>query len=86
MNTALTRIRKEYDLICKNQTEYYTAYPIKDDLFTWHFTIRGPEGSDFEGGLYHGVIKLPTSYPLKPPNIMFLNVNNSKYREMEDLI
>jgi ubiquitin-conjugating enzyme E2 J1 len=74
MNTALTRIRKEYDLICKNQTEYYTAYPIKDDLFTWHFTIRGPDGSEFEGGLYHGVIKLPTSYPLKPPNIMFLNV------------
>ncbi len=74
MNTELTRLRKEYELICKNQSENYTAYPIKDDLFTWHFTIRGPDGSEFEGGLYHGVIKLPTSYPLKPPNIMFLNV------------
>jgi ubiquitin-conjugating enzyme E2 J1 len=74
MNTALTRIRKEYEQISKNQSEYFTAYPIKDDLFTWHFTIRGPDGTEFEGGLYHGVIKLPTSYPLKPPNIMFLNV------------
>jgi ubiquitin-conjugating enzyme E2 J1 len=43
-------------------------------MFTWHFTIRGPDDSEFEGGLYHGVIKLPTAYPLKPPSIMFLTV------------
>lgn len=47
---------------------------LKDDLFTWHFTIRGMENTEFEGGFYHGVIKLPNSYPLKPPNLMFLNV------------
>lgn len=37
-----------------------------------HFTIRGAEGTDFEGGIYHGRILLPPEYPFKPPHIMFL--------------
>lgn len=68
-------------------TELYYAQPlevrslllvtcIQDNLFEWHFTIRGPEGSEFEGGIYHGQISLPTEYPMKPPNIMLLTVRN----------
>lgn len=44
------------------------------DMFEWHFTIRGPPDTEFEGGIYHGRIMLPTDYPFKPPNIMFLTV------------
>lgn len=29
----------------------------------------GPLDSEYEGGLYHGVIFLPDEYPMKPPNI-----------------
>uniref|UniRef100_A0A1I8F893 UBIQUITIN_CONJUGAT_2 domain-containing protein n=1 Tax=Macrostomum lignano TaxID=282301 RepID=A0A1I8F893_9PLAT len=35
-------------------TELYYAQPLEDNLFEWHFTIRGPVDSDFEGGVYHG--------------------------------
>jgi len=31
--------------------------------------------SDFEGGIYHGRIILPSEYPFKPPNIAFLTPN-----------
>merc|ERR1711971_1265951 len=41
-------------------------------MFEWHFTIRGAEETDFEGGLYHGRILLPPEYPFKPPHIIFL--------------
>jgi len=41
-------------------------------MFEWHFTIRGAEETDFEGGLYHGRILLPAEYPYKPPHIIFL--------------
>jgi ubiquitin-conjugating enzyme E2 J1 len=37
-----------------------------------HFTIRGADGTDFEGGTYHGRILLPPEYPYKPPHIVFL--------------
>jgi ubiquitin-conjugating enzyme E2 J1 len=56
-------------------TAEYHAQPTDDNLFEWHFTVRGPSDSDFEGGIYHGRIILPPEYPLKPPSIMLLTVS-----------
>src|SRR3989338_1393931 len=51
------------------------AHPVDDNLFEWHFTIRGAEDSDYAGGIYHGRILLPSGYPLHPPHIVFLTPN-----------
>jgi ubiquitin-conjugating enzyme E2 J1 len=48
--------------------------PSQENLFEWHFTLRGPPATDFAGGIYHGRILLPPEYPFKPPNIMLLTV------------
>ena len=48
---------------------------LQDNLFEWHFTIRGPEDTEFEGGIYHGRIVLPPDYPMKPPSIILLTVS-----------
>lgn len=45
------------------------------NMFDWHFTLRGPRDTEFEGGMYHGRILLPSDYPFKPPNIMLLTPN-----------
>ena len=45
----------------------------------WHFTIRGPPDTDFEGGIYHGRISLPPEYPLKPPSIFLLTVRPHQF-------
>jgi len=37
--------------------------------------MRGPRNTEFEGGIYHGKIILPSEYPLKPPDIIFLTPN-----------
>jgi len=37
--------------------------------------MRGPKNTEFEGGVYHGKIILPSEYPLKPPDIIFLTPN-----------
>lgn len=58
----------------KDPTPMYHAQPIEDNLFEWHFTILAPQGTDFEGGRYHGRIILPTEYPMKPPSIILLTV------------
>lgn len=60
----------------KEITEEYSAHPLEDNLFEWHFTIRGPPDTEFEGGIYHGRIILPSEYPMKPPNIILLTVSN----------
>ncbi|TFY57301.1 hypothetical protein EVG20_g8603 [Dentipellis fragilis] len=41
----------------------------------WHCTLRGPQGTDFEGGLYHFRILLPAEYPFRPPSILLLTPN-----------
>lgn len=53
----------------------FDARPLEDNLFEWHFTIRGPPGTAFEGGRYHGRICLPNEYPFKPPSIALLNAS-----------
>lgn len=47
----------------------------QDNLFEWHFSVRGPPDSDFDGGVYHGRIVLPPEYPMKPPSIILLTVS-----------
>ncbi|KAH9053851.1 ubiquitin-conjugating enzyme/RWD-like protein [Lactarius vividus] len=57
------------------QAPEYSAAPLEDDIFEWHCTLRGPSGTDFEGGLYHFRIRLPAEYPFRPPSIMLLTPN-----------
>ncbi|CAK8688918.1 unnamed protein product [Clavelina lepadiformis] len=71
---AVKRLMREAQEL-KDATSEYSASPLEDNLFEWHFTFRGPEGSDFHGGIYHGRILLPPEYPMKPPSIMLLNHN-----------
>ena len=72
---ALRRIQADIRELDKHPSPRYSARPLDDNMFEWHFTIRGPAGSDFEGGVYHGRILLPTDYPFKPPNIVFMTKN-----------
>lgn len=59
----------------KEPTDEYSAYPVEDNLFEWHFTVCGPSATEFEGGVYHGRISMPPDYPMKPPNIILLTPN-----------
>ena len=71
-NPAVRRIQGDLRELRQNPTREYSAAPTEESLFEWHFTLRGPRGSDFQGGLYHGRISLPSQWPFKPPAIMLL--------------
>jgi len=67
-------MKEQKDMQRKPQAYTY-AEPLEDEPFEWHFTLRGPEGTAFEGGIYHGLISLPYDYPFKPPYIIFFTPN-----------
>lgn len=46
-----------------------SARPLSNSLYTWHANIRGPEGTAFEGGVFHCEIVFPQDYPVSPPTI-----------------
>lgn len=71
---AVKRLMKEAAEL-RDPTQHYHAQPLEDNLFEWHFSVRGPPDSDFDGGVYHGRIVLPPEYPMKPPSILLLTPN-----------
>lgn len=41
-------------------------------MYTWHGNLRGPEGTPFEGGVFHIEMNFPLNYPIMPPTIKLL--------------
>lgn len=74
-SSAVKRILSEARELASDKSQLYTAAPLEDDIFEWHFTLRGPQSTEFEGGLYHGRILLPSEYPMRPPNLLLLTPN-----------
>ncbi|EGN96002.1 hypothetical protein SERLA73DRAFT_185485 [Serpula lacrymans var. lacrymans S7.3] len=74
-NSAVKRIMQEAKELANDPCTDYSAAPLEDDIFEWHCTLRGPAGTEFEGGVYHFRILLPAEYPFRPPSIMLLTPN-----------
>ncbi len=74
-HSAIKRLMSEIQELQRNPSPDYTAQPLEDNLFEWHFTVRGPPDTAFQDGIYHGRIILPSDYPFKPPDIMLLTPN-----------
>lgn len=70
----------EVDVLWRGHTfesvQWDISFCFQDNLFEWHFSVRGPPDSDFDGGVYHGRIVLPPEYPMKPPSIILLTVRH----------
>ncbi|GFR40410.1 hypothetical protein Agub_g984 [Astrephomene gubernaculifera] len=74
-NPAVKRIMQEIKEIKQDTSGDILAEALETDIFEWHFVIRGPRDTEFEGGIYHGRILLPADYPFKPPSFMMLTPN-----------
>lgn len=59
-------------------THLHAILFLQDNLFEWHFSVRGPPDTEFDGGVYHGRIVLPPEYPMKPPSIILLTVRGRR--------
>ncbi|KAK4688801.1 ubiquitin-conjugating enzyme E2 J1, partial [Tremellales sp. Uapishka_1] len=74
-STAVKRIMQEASELAAGQDDDFTAAPLENDIFEWHCTMRGVEGTEYEGGLYHLRIVLPPSYPMSAPDIILMTPN-----------
>ncbi|CAL6054855.1 Ubiquitin-conjugating_enzyme E2 [Hexamita inflata] len=72
---TIRRIKTELQSHVKNPQSFFRTYADPNNIANVHFTFLGPPDSPYEGGLYHGIILLSDQYPMKPPNIQFLNDN-----------
>lgn len=64
-SSAIKRLMKELKDLQQDPPKDFVAYPLEEDIFVWHFSIRGPVDGGFSGGKYHGKIVFPHDYPMK---------------------
>ncbi|KAH8599997.1 ubiquitin-conjugating enzyme, partial [Bisporella sp. PMI_857] len=69
---TIKRILREAAELSSLPSPDYHAAPLPSNIFEWHFTLRGPPGTPYERGIYHGRIILPAQYPLRPPSFRFV--------------
>ena len=61
--------------LCKNPVENIEAVPLDSNILDWHYVIKGVDDSPYAGGYYHGKLKFPPEYPLKPPSVLMFTPN-----------
>lgn len=69
---ANKRLMKELVDITQSPPPFIFARPKESDILEWHFILRGPPDTPYEGGEFWGTVVFPAEYPFKPPGIKML--------------
>lgn len=71
-SAAIRRLKKEYANLRKDPTPGADVQPLETNFLHAHFILQGEVFHDtpYEGGIFHGVLKFPSNYPLKPPTVI----------------
>ncbi|XP_011404211.1 PREDICTED: ubiquitin-conjugating enzyme E2 E3-like [Amphimedon queenslandica] len=70
-STSIKRLQQEVKEMLANPPPNCSAGPKEDNLFEWAASIKGPDGSVYEGGTFLLEIRFSSDYPFKPPKVMF---------------
>ncbi|KAH8391570.1 hypothetical protein KR200_003886, partial [Drosophila serrata] len=68
--SAAQRIRRELDAFMRDTPEGCQV-DVERDIFKWKATIKGPEGTPYEGGVFHLDLVFGEEYPYMPPKVSF---------------
>lgn len=69
---ANKRLMKELVDLNKSPPPFILARPRESDILEWHYILRGPPDTPYEGGEFWGTVVFPPEYPFKPPAIKML--------------
>lgn len=68
-------ILNDFKRISENRNDHndFSVGLINDDIYMWEVIIFGPQGTDFENGIYKAEMIFPMNYPEAPPTFRFLS-------------
>jgi len=67
-----TRLQKELkDIMQGAEDSGVSAEVVGDDMTHWKGTLKGPEGTPYDGGVFVVDIRLDSDYPYNPPKMKF---------------
>eukprot|EP00914_Ancora_sagittata_P002934 GHVO01006128.1.p1 GENE.GHVO01006128.1~~GHVO01006128.1.p1 ORF type:complete len:177 (-),score=38.13 GHVO01006128.1:529-1059(-) len=69
----MKRMLKEYRTLATGDFQQFRIRHHDRDMYEAHFAIYNlPSDTPYHGGLYHGKLVLPKTYPFEPPKIYML--------------
>ncbi|XP_021801793.1 ubiquitin-conjugating enzyme E2 32-like isoform X2 [Prunus avium] len=77
-------IKRELEEMQSNPSDDFKCLALKSNPYDWQFAIRGPNGTEFEGGIYHGRIQFSEEYPDKLP-IFTLLTENGRFKAQTEI-
>eukprot|EP00953_Heterococcus_sp_UTEX-ZZ885_P015258 8600-Heterococcus_DN1.PRE.1 len=72
---SVRRLKHELVALSKSPIENIVTTPLETNILDWHYVITGTAGTPYEGGHYHGLLRFPPEYPLKPPSVLMYTPN-----------
>jgi ubiquitin-conjugating enzyme E2 J2 len=71
---AVRRLTKELKSLRKDpmKSPKITVMPREENILEMHYVIEGSADTPYAGGVYHGKLVFPATYPLKPPSVLML--------------
>jgi len=70
--SATGRLKQDYLRLKRDPVPYIEAEPLPSNILEWHYVVRGPENTPYDGGMYHGKLVFPKDFPFKPPSIYMI--------------
>ncbi|BFG31004.1 hypothetical protein CerSpe_172780 [Prunus speciosa] len=77
-------IQQELEKMHSNPSDDFKCLALTSNPYDWQFAIRGPNGTEFEGGIYHGRIQFSEEYPDKLP-ILTLLTENGRFKTQTEI-
>ncbi|XP_012271105.1 ubiquitin-conjugating enzyme E2 J2 [Orussus abietinus] len=78
-NSAILRLKQDYLRLKKDPVPYVLAEPVPSNILEWHYVVKGPESTPYEGGFYHGKLIFPEEFPFQPPSI-YMTTPNGRFK------
>ncbi|XP_008238230.1 PREDICTED: ubiquitin-conjugating enzyme E2 32-like [Prunus mume] len=82
--TLARRIQLELEEMQSNPSDDFKCLALESNPRDLQFAIRGPNGTEFAGGIYHGQITIPEEYPNKGP-ILTLLTENGRFKTQTEI-
>lgn len=78
-HSATARLKLDYLRLKKDPIPYILAEPVPSNILEWHYVVKGPEKTPYEGGFYHGKLMFPMEFPFQPPSI-YMTTPNGRFK------
>jgi len=69
---ASRRLQRELAALAREPVPHIVARPLEDNILEWHYVIAAAADTPYAGGHYHGRLRFPADYPLRPPAVLML--------------